>query len=197
MHSKVYEITYPFLNFNGCTVEIWKWINCFVPHFIMDAITYLCCDFSLCCLLYGEITWAPGRLKSPSTLLFVRKFIDANIKYITKVHFTGPWWWESTGDRPITPTMANKAETISMSWCHHDDKSSTMFCENIEESDRNETGAEITFSRYLEMVKWSITCNSNSSPFVANHSTAPSASVALLLTWFNLSPSMDKQLHAW
>ena len=39
------EITYPFTNFNGCTVEVWEWINYFIPHFIMDAVTYLCLDF--------------------------------------------------------------------------------------------------------------------------------------------------------
>ena len=34
------EITYPFPNFNGCTVEVWKGISNFLPHFIMDVITY-------------------------------------------------------------------------------------------------------------------------------------------------------------
>ena len=36
------EITYPFPNFNGCTVEVWEWISNFIPHYIMDVITYLC-----------------------------------------------------------------------------------------------------------------------------------------------------------
>ena len=31
------EITYPLLNFNGCAVEVWEWINKFIPNFmIMD-----------------------------------------------------------------------------------------------------------------------------------------------------------------
>ena len=34
------EITFPFPNFNGCTVEVWKWISNFIPHRIMDVITY-------------------------------------------------------------------------------------------------------------------------------------------------------------
>ena len=34
------EITYPFLNFNGCTVEVQEWISNFIPHFIMDVTTY-------------------------------------------------------------------------------------------------------------------------------------------------------------
>ena len=27
------EITYPFLNFNGATVEVKEWISNFIPHF--------------------------------------------------------------------------------------------------------------------------------------------------------------------
>ena len=39
MHNKMWdEIIYPFLNFNGCTVEIKEWISNFIPHFIMDVI---------------------------------------------------------------------------------------------------------------------------------------------------------------
>ena len=38
------EITYPFLNFNGCTVEVYEWISNFIPYFIMDVITYPCRD---------------------------------------------------------------------------------------------------------------------------------------------------------
>ena len=38
MHIKVWdEITYPFLNFNGCTVEVQEWLSNFFSHFIMDA----------------------------------------------------------------------------------------------------------------------------------------------------------------
>ena len=36
------ELTYPFLNFNGCTVEVWEWIINLIPHFIMNVITYSC-----------------------------------------------------------------------------------------------------------------------------------------------------------
>ena len=34
------EITYPFPNFNGCTVVVLEWISNFIPHFMMDVITY-------------------------------------------------------------------------------------------------------------------------------------------------------------
>ena len=35
------EITYPFPNFNGCTVEVWKWISNFIPHFACDYLSML------------------------------------------------------------------------------------------------------------------------------------------------------------
>ena len=38
------EITYPFPNFNGCTIKICEWN--FFPHFIMDVIFYPCWDLS-------------------------------------------------------------------------------------------------------------------------------------------------------
>ena len=48
MPNKVwYEITYPFPNFNGYTVEVWEWISNFIPHFIMDVIIYPCWDLKL------------------------------------------------------------------------------------------------------------------------------------------------------
>ena len=34
------EITHPFPNFNGAAVEVWEWLSNFIPHFIMDVITY-------------------------------------------------------------------------------------------------------------------------------------------------------------
>ena len=45
--SKVWsEIAYPFPNFNGIAVEVWKWIGSFAPHYMMDVITYPGCDQS-------------------------------------------------------------------------------------------------------------------------------------------------------
>ena len=34
------EITFPFPNFNGATVEVWEWISNFIPHLIMDLIIH-------------------------------------------------------------------------------------------------------------------------------------------------------------
>ena len=34
------EITYPFPNFNGTTVEVWEWITNFIPHFTEHVIIY-------------------------------------------------------------------------------------------------------------------------------------------------------------
>ena len=38
------EITYPFLNFNGATVEVWEWISNFIPLITGRVITYPCWD---------------------------------------------------------------------------------------------------------------------------------------------------------
>ena len=35
------EITLPFLNFNSATVEVKEWISNFMPHYIMDVITWM------------------------------------------------------------------------------------------------------------------------------------------------------------
>ena len=40
MPGKVWdEIIYPFPNFNGVTIEVWGWINNFIPQFNVDVIT--------------------------------------------------------------------------------------------------------------------------------------------------------------
>ena len=36
------EITYPFSNFNGATIEVWEWINNSIPYFTGHVITYPC-----------------------------------------------------------------------------------------------------------------------------------------------------------
>ena len=45
------EITYPFPNFNGYTVDVWEWISNFYPHLRIDVITYL----------YARIKVNPGK----------------------------------------------------------------------------------------------------------------------------------------
>ena len=38
------EITHPFPNFNGATVEVWEWISNFIPHFTGHVIIHPCQD---------------------------------------------------------------------------------------------------------------------------------------------------------
>ena len=41
IHNKVWnEITYPFLNFNRCTAEVYEWISNFIPHLTGHVIIY-------------------------------------------------------------------------------------------------------------------------------------------------------------
>ena len=45
MLSKVWDgITYAFLNFNSCTTEVKEWTSNFIPHMMMDVVTYPCWD---------------------------------------------------------------------------------------------------------------------------------------------------------
>ena len=54
MPTKVWnKITYPFQDFNDATVEVWKWIRNFIPHLIMDVITYPCWDWRQSILVKG------------------------------------------------------------------------------------------------------------------------------------------------
>ena len=47
------EITYPFLNFNGATVEVWEWISNLIPYVTVRMIIYPCWDWSSSMLLKG------------------------------------------------------------------------------------------------------------------------------------------------
>ena len=40
------EITYPFPNFNSCTIDVWEHVSNFIPYFMMDVITYPLWDLS-------------------------------------------------------------------------------------------------------------------------------------------------------
>ena len=40
------ESTFPFPNFNGCTIELWEWISNFIPRFTGHVITYTWWDLS-------------------------------------------------------------------------------------------------------------------------------------------------------
>ena len=51
------EITSLFPNFNDCTIQVWKWISNFIPHFTMDVITYPCCDQCSSMLVKGPLEW--------------------------------------------------------------------------------------------------------------------------------------------
>ena len=47
-------ITYPFLNFNGCTVEVWAWINNFILHYIWTNDYLFMLGFTML------VKWIPG-----------------------------------------------------------------------------------------------------------------------------------------
>ena len=58
------EISYPFLNFNGCAVEVMEWIINFIAHFIMDIIAYPCWDQSQSMLVKGATDIKPHNCRA-------------------------------------------------------------------------------------------------------------------------------------
>ena len=42
MQWSVGEITYPFLNLQCTTIEVWGWLSNSIPHFIVDVIIHPC-----------------------------------------------------------------------------------------------------------------------------------------------------------
>ena len=67
-------ITYPFPNINSATIEVWEWISNFIPHIVMDVITYACW------LVKGAPGVMPHFSSSAGTLNFM-PFV-----------FLGLWW---------------------------------------------------------------------------------------------------------
>ena len=85
MPSKVWgEITYPFSNFNGCTVAVWKGISYCIPHFIKDVIAYPCLvklasDVQGMIYIHQSAIGCHGRLRSCNCVVdsrFVLKLTD-------------------------------------------------------------------------------------------------------------------------
>ena len=58
IHYNVWdEITYPFPNFNGCTVEVWEWISNFIPHIGHGLLIHVwIIAVEQCALLHGNPT---------------------------------------------------------------------------------------------------------------------------------------------
>ena len=54
-YQECHDITYQFLNFNGCTVEVWERISNFISHLSVDVITYPCWDQILTMLVKRAI----------------------------------------------------------------------------------------------------------------------------------------------
>ena len=101
MPNKVWsEITYPFPNFNGCTIEVWEWICNFILYFILDIITNPCWEtihYLRHC--WNIVNWMNPPSQTPVKLLIKTKKMHSR-KCIGKCclwnicHFIVAWlWW--------------------------------------------------------------------------------------------------------
>ena len=96
MPSKVWdEITYPFLNFIGCNLEVEEWISNLISEFIMDVITYSCLSMQFFifpfCHFVGYI-WYHFKLHLSASELF-----KAVVSFLSNIHcFLGNELCENT-----------------------------------------------------------------------------------------------------
>ena len=129
MLNKVWnDITYPFPDFNGATVEVWEWISNFISHFIMDVITYPCWDYSqgVCsCTPHPHIPlqWRHNGHNSvpnhqPYDCLLNRLFRRRS-KNTSKLRATGLCAGNSPGTGEFPAQMASYTENVSIWWRHH------------------------------------------------------------------------------
>ena len=76
------EITYPFPNFNGCTVDVWEWIRNFVPHHIMDVISYpWCAIYVTSSSMVKSCVYCGGNHIHQSEILVYRMGKSENIRF--------------------------------------------------------------------------------------------------------------------
>ena len=82
-------ITYPFLNFNGCTAEVYEWISNCIPHFIIHVITYPSWDLNKSLLVKGangvECIYSHQSVPPPYPSF------RHNSKICRKVGYAGQW----------------------------------------------------------------------------------------------------------
>ena len=79
------EITYPFSNFNGATVEVWEWISYFIPHFTRHVIT----SVSRLGLKLNHINKrGPWRFTGPATFFIILWFKPEYYNFFPNV-----WAW--------------------------------------------------------------------------------------------------------
>ena len=97
IHHKVWEITYPSLNFNGPTLELW--ITNFIPHFTVHAVIY---PFTLglklihISLLLDAIRWTPDIFPLVAIVLKQQK-IPKFLHISAQVW--GHWWYLQTWEQ--------------------------------------------------------------------------------------------------
>ena len=99
IHHTVWdEITHPFPNFNGCTVEVWEWISNFIPHFTWRMVVNACGWNVMQHILTISETGAQWRRKSLATQSFSMYRLTAN-KTPKSSTFLGVLW---DGKTPVT-----------------------------------------------------------------------------------------------
>ena len=93
------------------------------PHTRYQVTTHTCTDTEnhTAELVYSNTNWVSRHLNSPACWLFVQQFVQADIKGNNKLHITGSFWGEFTGDWHKWPVM----------WKHYSDIIRSMMASQI------------------------------------------------------------------
>ena len=124
------EITYPFPNFNGFTVEVWEWISIFIPHFTRHVITYhRVIKRGSVCYFYND-TEPPANKKPPDSrsishfLMGISIFVNRYL-YIAKTKGLLFIYWQ------IMWRSGPIREDVAWSMKHYNDVIMTMMASQI------------------------------------------------------------------
>ena len=77
----IMKITYPFPNFNGCTVEVWRWISNFITPLIMGVITPPC---------WIKVSWSVLVKPQLATISFLVLFVVLEKKCLERLRNCTP-----------------------------------------------------------------------------------------------------------
>ena len=76
---------------------------------------------------YSDAIWVLWRLRLPSALLFVQRYVGADIKENTKAPRYWPFVRWTIGDRCFPLQRGSNTESVSIAWRHHGEKAISCY----------------------------------------------------------------------
>ena len=107
-----YENIYPIPNFNGSTVQVWKWISNFFPHFTGHVITYICRDLRLFMLVKRTL----GNFMGPHNIW--DRFLCDDTRYLFAWSFILCYFIAIFIISPLCMPLCDGISIINSNICH-------------------------------------------------------------------------------